>query len=280
MPRSRLLEAAVPIRPEPMGVCLLLPMLLPAGDPAAAERAGDIIWSAAATDALLLTLPAGVAPPDARLLPPPPPCDWADRDDMACCPGASKNFSRKRGAGELAAWVCFGVVADMLISSKPILFAACTSHTLAAAVGPSLSIQARLTDSVIEPIHKTFVRRPQERRDRNGKKHSTCQCCGFCSNRSRHSSWSSGTSQGAPGPSPTWLAYAGRNRRSHGWPYQLRSLDVLGGVWSTELEARVGFQAQLFTTYSWDLMVDHLDFVIVSLLSRYVSRYVCSLVRT
>ena len=48
-----------------------------------------------------------------------------------------------------------------------------------------------------------------------------------------------------PGPSPTWLAHAGQNHRSHGWPYQLRSPDVFGGVWSIKIEALVGSLVQL-----------------------------------
>ena len=46
------------------------------------------------------------------------------------------------------------------------------------------------------------------------------------------------------------LAHAGRHRRSYRWPYQLRALDVFGGIiWSSELEERVGFLVHKFRIY-------------------------------
>ena len=66
-----------------------------------------------------------------------------------------------------------------------------------------------------------------------------------------------GLARGRIGQDPPRHGWRMQDESSHGWPYQLRSLDVFGGVWGTELEARVGFLVQLFMPYGWDLMVEH-----------------------
>ena len=52
-----------------------------------------------------------------------------------------------------------------------------------------------------------------------------------------------------------WLKSQKSGWRFPGWPYQLRSLDVFGGIWSTELEARDGFLVERFMPHCWDLIV-------------------------